>query len=137
GLKRMAAAAPLIVTTFEGKLLRILRGFVRHAPIDQVLPLIVERSARPPCLSRACVDLAADSLAKGCMLFLARAGGWRRDRFLRDGQPRDGRLWERSHLQELGLRFSRHALEFMAWVTASRPGDAKPPLALPEAEVTP
>jgi hypothetical protein len=89
----MAAAAPLIVTSFEGKLLRILRCFVRHVPLDQALPLVLERTPRPPCLSRTCVELAADSLAKGCMLVLARSGGWRRERFLRDGQPRDGRLW--------------------------------------------
>jgi hypothetical protein len=133
----MAAAAPLIVTSFEGKLLRILRCFVRHVPLDQALPLVLERTPRPPCLSRTCVELAADSLAKGCMLVLARAGGWWRERFLRDGQPRDGRLWERSKPDELALAFSRHALEFLIWMTAYRPGDAKPPLELPEAELTP
>jgi hypothetical protein len=37
----------------------------------------------------------------------------------------------------LALAFSRHALEFLIWMTAYRPGDAKPPLELPEAELTP
>jgi hypothetical protein len=37
----------------------------------------------------------------------------------------------------LGLAFSRHALEFLIWLTAHRPGDAKPPLDLPDAELTP
>jgi hypothetical protein len=71
------------------------------------------------------------------MTFLARAGGWRRERFLRDGAPRDGRLWERWEPTELGLAFSRHALEFLIWITAHRPGDQKPPLELPAADLTP
>ncbi len=133
----MTTAAPRVVTTFEGKLLRILRCFLRHAPVDQALPLVLERNPRPPCLSRACVELVGDSLAKGCMLFLVRAGGWRRERHLRNGQPRDGRLWERSAPSDLGLTFSRHALEFLIWMTAHRPDDAKPPLDLPDAELTP
>jgi hypothetical protein len=132
-----AAPAAHIVTAFEGKLLRIVRCFVRHVPLDQVLPLVLERNPRPPCLSRACVELVGDSLAKGCLLVLVRAGGWRRDRFLRDSRPRDGRLWERSKPDELGLTFSRHALEFLIWMTAYRPDDAKPQLELPEASLTP
>jgi hypothetical protein len=135
----MTPAVPRIVTPFEGRLLRILRCFVRHVPLDQALPLVLERVARPAALSPACVELIEDSLAKGCLLFLVRNGGWRRERFLRDGKPRDGRLWERSDPAELGLAFSRHALEFLLWITAHRPGDAKPPLedVLPEAELTP
>jgi hypothetical protein len=133
------APAPRVVTAFEGRLLRILRCFVRHVPLDQALPLVLERVPRPPALSPACVELVGDSLAKGCMLFLVRAGGWRRERFLRAGRPRDGRLWERSNPAELGLTFSRHALEFLIWITAHRPNDAKPPLeeVLPAAELTP
>jgi hypothetical protein len=102
-----------------------------------VLPLVLERTHRPPLLSAACAELIGDSLAKGCLLFLARAGGWRRERFLRDGKPRDGRLWERSAPAELALVFSRHTAEFLIWITANRPGEAKPPLELPDAELTP
>jgi hypothetical protein len=126
-----------VVTAFEGRLLRILHAVLGHAPADQALPLVLDRVPRPATLSRACVELVADSLAKGCMTFLARAGGWRRDRFLRDGQPRDGRLWERSEPATLGLAFSRHALEFLIWITAHRPGDQNPPLELPPADLTP
>jgi hypothetical protein len=130
-------AAPRVVTAFEGRLLRILHAVLRHAPADQAVPLVLERVPRPPSLSRPCVELVADSLAKGCMTFLARAGGWRRERFLRDGQPRDGRLWERWQPDELALRFSRHTLEFLIWLTAHRPGDQKPPLELPADALTP
>ncbi len=131
------AAASRVVTAFEGRLLRLLHAVLRHAPADQALPLVLDRSPRPPAISRACAELVADSLAKGCMTFLARAGGWRRERFLRDGKPRTGRLWERWDPAELALTFSRHALEFLIWITAHRPGDPKPPLELPEAELTP
>jgi hypothetical protein len=126
-----------VVTPFEGRLLRILRCFIRHIPLDQVLPLVLDRTPRPEHVSAACAELVGDNLATGCMLFLVRAGGWRRERFLRDGKPRDGRLWERSTPAELGLTFSRHALEFLIWITAIRPGDAKPVLELPDAELTP
>jgi len=96
----------------------------------------MERVPRPLSLSRTCVELVADGLAKGCMTWLARSGGWRRERFLRDGQPRTGRLWERWEPATLGLAFSRHSLEFLVWITAHRPGDQKPPLELPLAELT-
>jgi hypothetical protein len=98
---------------------------------------VFERAPRATGLSRACVELVADSLAKGCMTFLARAGGWRRDRFFREGQPREGRLWERSSPAELALSFSRHSMELLVWITAHRPGDQKPPLQLPAEEMTP
>src|SRR5437763_10314943 len=84
-----------VVSAFEARLLRILHAVLRHAPADSALPLVLDRVPRPPSLSRTCVELVADSLAKGCITFLARAGGWRRERFLRDGHPREGRLWER------------------------------------------
>jgi FtsH ternary system domain X6 len=133
----MTAAPPRVVSPFEGKLLRVLRCFLRHVPLEQALPVVAERAARPAALSRACVELVQDSLAKGCLLFLARAGGWRRERFLRAGRPRDGRLWDRSPPEELALAFSRHTLEFLVWITAQKPGDPDPPLRLPDAELTP
>src|SRR5262249_6429308 len=82
---------PRVVSPFEGKLLRVLHCFLGQVPLEQALPVVAEQAPRPPALSRACVELVQESLAKGCLLYLARAGGWRRDRFLRNGQPRDGR----------------------------------------------
>ena len=60
------------------------------------------------------------------MLYLVRAGGWKRDRFLRNGEPKFGRLWERSPVERLTLSFSKHALDFLIWVTAHRPKDERP-----------
>ena len=59
------------------------------------------RTDRPKCLSADAVHLVLDSLSKGCVLYLVRAGGWKRDRFLRDGEPKFGRLWERSPVEKL------------------------------------
>jgi hypothetical protein len=132
-----SAAATRVVSPFEGKLLRVLHCFLGQVPIEQALPVVAERAQRPAALSRACVELVQESLAKGCLLFLARSGGWRRDRFLRDGQPRDGRLWDRSQPEELALVFSRHALEFLVWITAQKPADTEPHLRLADSELSP
>jgi hypothetical protein len=132
-----SAAPPRVVSPFEGKLLRVLHCFLGQVPIEQALPVVAERTSRPSALSRACVELVQESLAKGCLLYLARAGGWRRDRFLRDGQPRDGRFWDRSPAEELALVFSRHALEFLVWITVQKPADTEPPLQLADSELTP
>jgi hypothetical protein len=130
-------AIPRVVSTFEARLLRIVHAALRQEPAQQVLGVVLERIPRPPALSRSCVELVADSLAKGCMTFLARSGGWRTERFLRDGKPHEGRLWERSPPADLALTFSRHSLEMLIWLTAHRPGDQKPPLELPPAGLTP
>jgi hypothetical protein len=85
------------------------------------------------------VELIQDHLAKGCTLWLARwpRGGWRRERFIRGDQVKDGRLWERSAPKDMGLVFSRHALRFLLWITANKPTDAKANWSAPEKDLTP
>jgi hypothetical protein len=73
------------------------------------------------------VDLVKDTLAKACVLFLVRQGGWRNDRFLRDSEPVVGRVWERNPLDERSLVFSSAILEFLIWATAEKVHDAKLP----------
>jgi hypothetical protein len=107
------------VPRFEANLLRILQGFLGHTPREQVLPLLSQVCPRPRCLTRPGVELIQDRLAKGCVLFLARAGGWRHERHLRGEHSAEGRLWERTPSGELGLEFSGHALRFLVWATAS------------------
>jgi hypothetical protein len=113
------------VSRFEANLLRILRFFLKRGSADQALPLIFARCEAPPCLSRTAVLLVQDTLAKGCTHLLARAGAWRRERYLRAGQGVDGRLWERTPPQLLGLSFSRHTMKFLMWITAEDPTDKK------------
>ncbi|MBO0699538.1 MAG: hypothetical protein J2P46_14175, partial [Zavarzinella sp.] len=117
---------PKSVSRFEANLLRILRFFLKQVPAEQALRLVTDRMDRPRCLSATAVRLVEDSLAKGCVLYLVRAGGWKRDRFLRNGEPKFGRLWERSPVERLTLSFSKHALDFLIWITAHRPKDERP-----------
>lgn len=109
---------PRSLSRFEFNLVRILRFCLGQLPAEQALPLLAERRAVPPCLSADCVHLVKDSLAKGCVLFLVRAGGWRNDRYIRDGTPVPGRVWQRIPLAERSLSFSRHVLDFLIWLTA-------------------
>ena len=66
-----------------------------------------------------------DTLAKGCVLFLVRQGGWRNDKYLRATSPFSGRIWERIPLEERSLVFSRPVLEFLIWATAEKVNDTK------------
>jgi hypothetical protein len=125
------------VSRFEANLLRLLHCFLRRGPAEQATPLLNNRMPRPECLSRDAVDLVQDALAKGCVLELVRRGGWRRERHLRGARVVEGRLWERTPAAELGLAFSRHALDFLIWATSGRPGDEKSAWRLREQELTP
>ncbi|HEX3152074.1 MAG TPA: hypothetical protein VHR66_28630 [Gemmataceae bacterium] len=131
------APPPKSVSRFEANLLRILRFFLKPGPADQGLRHIHERLERPKCLSATAVELIRDSLAKGCVLYLARVGGWKRDRFLRDGKPNFGRLWERSPVEKLTLTFSKYAVDFLMWLTAHRPKEDRPTWTADIGELTP
>lgn len=120
------APPPKMVSRFEANLLRILRFFLKQAPAEQSLRLINDRFDRPKCLSADAVNLVRDSVAKGCVLYLVRAGAWKRDRFLRDGGAKYGWLWERTPVDRLTLSFSKQSLDFLMWVTAHRPKEARP-----------
>jgi hypothetical protein len=120
-----AFAMTKAISRFEVHLLRVLRGIVQQAPVEQVLPLLVKPLPRPKCLSRAAVELVQDTLAKGSVHFLARRG-WRRERFLRTGKIADGRLWERSSPKDLALTFSPHALELLIQLVSGTVGSTVP-----------
>lgn len=116
---------PRQVSRFEFNLLRILRAFFGQHPADQAVQMIRAAMARPECLSPAAVALIQDHLAKGCVLFLVREGGWRNDRYLRAGQPVGGRVWDRIPLDERVLEFSAHVVEFLLWITAEKAHETK------------
>ncbi|HEY7329738.1 MAG TPA: hypothetical protein VH592_19040 [Gemmataceae bacterium] len=124
------------VSRFEANLLRLLWYFLRREPPERALPLLETQSAAPLCLHRNAIRLIQDTLAKGCVLLLARRGGWRRERFLRGERVVEGRLWERTPPVELGLTFSAHTLSFLIWITANRPSDTARPWVVPEDELT-
>src|SRR5438094_9826704 len=122
----MSDTAPKSVSRFEANLLRILRFFLKQVPAEQALRLVLDRLDRPRCLSAVAVELVQDSLAKGCVLYLVRAGGWKRDRFLRSSEPKFGRLWDRSLVEALALEFSGFTLDFLMWITAHKPREERP-----------
>ncbi len=105
------------VSRFESNLLRILHCFLGHAEVGLVLPAIIRPLPRPNCLSRDAVELVQQSLATGTVMLLARDGAWLQQRHLRDGQIREGSLWQRTDPGELGLQFSPASLEFLIWLT--------------------
>lgn len=131
------ASPPLAVSRFEAVLIRQLRAFLR-APGDAAPPPTAPagKLALPKGLSAACLHLVRDTLSKGCVLYLAKIGGWRREKHLHSGQPRTGRLWERTSLPELRLSFSKHSIAFLMWLTAGRP-DKPEPWNAPAEELTP
>jgi hypothetical protein len=111
-----------VVSRFEANLLGYLHFFLRRGP---ALPLTGVSGGPPPCLSRAAVELLQDALAKGVVLALARAGGWRRERAMRGNGVAAGRLWERTAPDEMGLTFSAETLRFLLCMTAVEPGKPK------------
>lgn len=108
------------VSQFEANLIRILRTIVGQDPIDQSLPIIQRELERPRCLSRACVELVQDTLARGVPHLLARQG-WHRDRAIRGESVVEGRLWQRAKSEQLALEYSRNSLEFLIWLTSETP----------------
>ncbi len=110
------------VSRFEANLLEILRSFLGEVPRVRALTLMTRPLTRPKCLGRDAVQLVQEVLAKGVVRQLAR-GGWRKERFLRDGKPVAGRLWRRSPPDELALEFSRNTLDFLIWATAQNVAD--------------
>jgi hypothetical protein len=113
------------VSRFEANLLRILHGFFGRTSSDQVLKLVQTEIDCPNCLNRNAVDLVKDTLQKGVPMYLAQQGGWRRERFLRNEQISEGRLWDRTPPEQLGLSFSQHSLRFLMWITANDPNRSR------------
>ena len=113
------------VTRFEFDMLRILRALFGVIPIDQVKSLIQNQRTPPTCLNPNASALVKDTLAKGLILHLVRAGGWRDESFLHNDRPTSGRVWNRVPLAERTLTFSRKPLDFLLWLTAEHPTQTK------------
>lgn len=127
---------PRPVSAFEADLVRVLRYFLGRFPAEDGYKLLRRAHARPACLSRNAVELVKDSLAKACVLYLVRAGGWRNDRYLRAGQPTAGRAWDRTPLDGRALTFSSHVVEFLLWATAEKVHETQAAWDAPADELT-
>ena len=113
------------VSRFESNLLRILQAILGRVQTSQVMPILVRKHSPPKCLSRDTVELVEQMLAAGCSDLFVRAGGWQRQRFIREQDVVQGRLWERREPKTLGLTFSKNALRFLIWLTATNISDEK------------
>src|SRR3954470_8148076 len=70
---------PRSVSKFEARLLTIIRATVRLSPTEPALPYLFDKMPLPPALSTSCLEMVCDGLATGCVLHLARVGGWRQE----------------------------------------------------------
>ncbi|MBX7102778.1 MAG: hypothetical protein K1X57_01765 [Gemmataceae bacterium] len=127
----MTDAPPRVLSKFEGRLVNLVRAAVRLAPPESAAPFLTDKLSAPPGLSSYCMELVCSALAHGCVLYLCRQG-WREEKYLRDGAPVTGRLWQRSPGKERALQFSHHALDFLLALTA---GGAM--TVLPDEDATP
>lgn len=111
------------VSRFESNLLQIVQGVFRPTARRKLLRFIANPSDRPKCLSASAVFLLQDTLAKGSIQRLALQGAWRRDRFLRSGQAKAGRTWDRIPLNQRRLSFSEISIRFLLWLTSTEFSD--------------
>jgi hypothetical protein len=110
-----------IVSPFEANLITITRHLMHQPVPGDARVMIREKMPRPQVLSENAIHLLKDTLSKGCVLFLVRQGGWRNERFLQEGKPLEGRVWDRHPVGERLLSFQRCVLEFLVWLTSDRP----------------
>lgn len=99
------------VARSEDELIKLARGLVG--------------SGRPPARARAAkpiskigptaMGLLQQTLARGVIASLLRAGGWENRRTLVDGHGQRGRLWER-HASLPPLRFGPASFELLTWL---------------------
>ena len=116
-----------LVSRFESDLLRLLQALLGLAPIEGVTSTLIERRSRPACLGRPALALIGDTLGKGCVLRLARLGGWRRERHVRGDRVVAGRLWDRTPPEALALTFSARSLDLLLALACDVPGDPPRP----------
>ncbi|MBZ4415824.1 hypothetical protein [Myxococcus sp. RHSTA-1-4] len=102
------------VSPTEHELLTLARAIVglgQYAPVEDLLR---DRHTVPERLSPGAMHVLRDTLSKGSVLALARCGGWRKQRYLDNGQERSARLWERHPPPE--LHFSPQTFHTLRWL---------------------
>lgn len=114
-----------LVSRFEYNLLKITQYFFGRVPTTYAITLLQKKMDLPNNLSEVATKLVKDHLSKGCVLYLAKSGGWIPDTYLRKTKMSEGRLWSRTEAKNLSISFSEHSLRFLMWITAFNPADTK------------
>ncbi len=116
---------PIKLPRFEYQLVRLARFFVGLLPAEAVVATLGQRFAKPDGITTTARQLIEQSLAKGSVLRLARTGGWQTEAFLRAGQPKTGRVWERGPVKERQLLFTDQPMEFLTWMSTAKLNDVR------------
>lgn len=99
------------VAKSEDELIKLARGLVGSGrPPPRARPQVPITQIGPTAMA-----LLQQTLARGVVATLIRAGGWELRRTLVDGQPRRGRLWER-HPELPALRFGPASFALLTWL---------------------
>jgi hypothetical protein len=113
------------VAASEAEMLLMARTMLGAAGSDAVQSLLQQQRALPAVIGPTALALLRETLGKGAIALLGRAGGWRNDISLAADPPRRGRLWQRH--QPIPLRFGTATWEVLRWL-CSEPMHRPPPL---------
>lgn len=103
-----------LVAASEAELLSIARALVGELQVEAVEPLVRTRRVLAPKQGPTSMRLLEHTLAAGCVLQLARRGGWRSKRHLQSGKVASGRFWELH--PDTSLEFSQASLRIVRWI---------------------
>ncbi len=104
------------VSPEEHDLLSLARAVFGLAAFEDVEPLLGVQKPALQGLAPPAMAVLEDTLARGGVLWLMRAGGGRLAASLQGGEIRVGRLWERH--PPPALRFSAVTFEVLRWLTS-------------------
>lgn len=110
------------VASSEYDILTIARGLMGQESLAALEGLLRRGRQLPPKLGPTSMGVLEDTLAKGVVLQLARRGGWRSERYLKDGEVSEGRVWLR-HTPP-ALHFSVFSIQLLRWLTACPVGNS-------------
>ncbi|MCB9671215.1 MAG: hypothetical protein H6734_17160 [Alphaproteobacteria bacterium] len=116
----------LRVARSESHFLLFVRNVLRGGPQDQLFTHLAGKNPLYPRIGPTAMGILQRSLARGCVLALARHGGWRREtRPVGDPEHAvDGRLWDRH--PDVHLTFRSWSYQILVWSWTRPQTDAAP-----------
>ncbi len=113
-----------LVSTFEFRLLQILKAMMGRLPYTAVARWVRLRMDRPDCLSPTCVRMIQDMIGKGVVVQLSRWDGWKlRPRWRASAEATvDSDLVGATPRESLELSYGEATIELLLWLTSSAIG---------------